>query len=204
LDIAYDEVIGFKLVDFTNVKNSRLYLRLASDHHNCWGGDCEASSKTMLAALTEWTSGYANKGADGGARNEAPSAVVPSGITQGSPSDMKLNPSATDLAFTMATTKDGPVVFSFKVEQFDKYSYRIFWPKVAAPSGVKVTVKNLLFRVNEVLRLDGSFGLLDKTVDGQGAANPVTLDATTTLILLMDNGPGKDSLAPSFSVFAAQ
>jgi len=204
LDVAYQEVMTFRLVDFANVKSSRLYLRLAVDNHNCWGGDCAASSQTMLNALTDWASSSSNQGANPDGRSEGPPAVVPSGVTTGSPSDVKLNPNATDLQFAMASTKDGPVVFSVKVEQFDKYSYRVFWPRVTAPVGAKLVVKNLLFKVNDILRLDGSFSQLDKTIDGQGPTSPVTLDATTTLILLMENGPGKDWIAPSFSVFTAQ
>jgi hypothetical protein len=209
IDVAYDEVMSFHLVDFTDAKKSRFYTRLAVDNHQCWGGDCAKSAQTMLDALTAWISAGASSASPAGPpRVSAPPVSVPKDVTASSPGtvfDASANSeSATELKFTMASPPQGAVVFAINIETLDKYSYRLFAPKVYAPAGMKVVVKNLLFDVNDTPRLDGSYSNLDMTVDGVGSTTPVLLDPNTTMVLLMDQGPGADRIAPTFGTFAAQ
>jgi hypothetical protein len=199
VDVAYEEIMTFHLVDFTNVKNSRLYTRLAVDNHQCWGGDCVASAGAMLDALTAWAAVGA-PAPDGPPRHDGPAAAIAADITQGAP-NKAVDDAATELSFTMATPGQGPVVFTIKIEKFDPYSYRLFLPSIRAPEGVTVSAKGLQFILNDGLLPDGSFALLDATVAGKGASTPVVLDPTTTMILLMDKGPGADHVAPSFVAF---
>jgi hypothetical protein len=137
------------------------------------------------------------------ARIEASALPVPKNVTP-SRRDMNLDPNATTLEFTMATLREGPVVLTINVEKLDQYSYRLFHPRLAAPLAAKIVAKELLFRVNDSLRPDGSFSLLDMSIDGAGPTRPVDLDTKTTLILLMDQGPGADRIAPSFRTFGVE
>src|SRR5262249_34020331 len=123
VDVAYDEIMSFHLVDFATPKNSRLYTRLAVDKHQCWAGDCVASSQAMLDAIPAWAS-TGPPAPQGTPRHDGPAVAIASNVRRGAPGDMKLNDGATELSFTMATPGQGPVVFSVRVETFDKYSYR--------------------------------------------------------------------------------
>ena len=40
-------------VNFANIPNSRLVLKLRNDQHNCWG-DCAANADEMQAAIEDW------------------------------------------------------------------------------------------------------------------------------------------------------
>jgi hypothetical protein len=207
VDVAFDEIMAFHLVDFANPKGSRLYTRLGVDKHYCWGGDCVASSNAMLEAITAWAaSGGAPQSSTAATptRSEGPTTAIPENLTKGSPADMTLNASATELKFAMTTATGGPVTFGVNVEKFDAYSYRLFFPKVYAPAGTIISVKELRFKLNDTLRPDGSFALLDKKVTGEGDAKPIVLDDKTTMILLLENGPAGDRIAPSFASFAVQ
>jgi hypothetical protein len=51
--IAADEAVKSGKVDFINIENSRLLLRLVPDKHCCWT-TCEASFAEMKDALTKW------------------------------------------------------------------------------------------------------------------------------------------------------
>ena len=55
---AHQAIIDGNKVDFDNVTNSRLVLRLTEDRHNC-GDDCDANGQKLLDALTLWQEGMA-------------------------------------------------------------------------------------------------------------------------------------------------
>ncbi|MCI0508135.1 MAG: LamG domain-containing protein [Gammaproteobacteria bacterium] len=50
---AFNAVVETRKIDINNPENSRLYLRLAQDSHNCWS-DCASNAVTMLAAIQGW------------------------------------------------------------------------------------------------------------------------------------------------------
>lgn len=203
LDVAYGDIISYSLVDLDNVNRSRLYNRLAIDQHNCWNGSCSASAGEMLSALQAWkTANAAAPYPDDPSRITVPPTVAPATMTS-TPVDLSLAANATEMSFTILNHARGPVVFSFKIEKFDATNYRIFWPTIVAPSGAKVTLKDLKFKVNGNLRADAAFSYLFREVNGQGATVPVILDSSITLILTLQNGPGADAIAPSFGMFVA-
>lgn len=47
-------ILDSSKVNFVAPERSRLFLRLASDNHNCWG-ECTENAATMKAAIEEWT-----------------------------------------------------------------------------------------------------------------------------------------------------
>lgn len=49
IDKAYEEVKT--KIDLNNTTNSRLYVRLNSEFHNCWSGTCTDDAAEMLAAI---------------------------------------------------------------------------------------------------------------------------------------------------------
>lgn len=51
---AHDVVVDGGKVNFSTPKASRLVDKLINQNHNCWGGDCVASSNEMLAAIEQW------------------------------------------------------------------------------------------------------------------------------------------------------
>jgi cytochrome c553 len=50
---AFNAVVETRKIDINNPANSRMYLRLAQDSHNCWS-DCAANAATMLTAIQGW------------------------------------------------------------------------------------------------------------------------------------------------------
>jgi len=202
LDLAYGEITSYALVDFGNITNSRFYRRLSVDQHNCWNGDCQASAQEMLAALQAWKA--ANEAApvpDDPTRTLGPVTAIPGAIAT-APADLSLSASATELKFTMDSGRN--VVFSIRVEKLDASTYRLFWPAILAPSGVKVNLKDLKFKMNGNLLTDVAFAYLNRQVTGQGAATPVVLDSFIVMTIAVQNGPGSDQLAPSFGAFTLQ
>jgi len=56
---AFNAVVENRKIDINNPPNSRLYLRLAQDSHNCWS-DCNSNADAMLAAIEAWKSAIIN------------------------------------------------------------------------------------------------------------------------------------------------
>jgi cytochrome c553 len=52
--VAHDAVIDSAKVNFSDMANSRLVLKLKDEHHNCWSGDCAADASSMLTQVTAW------------------------------------------------------------------------------------------------------------------------------------------------------
>lgn len=50
---AFDALVANRKIDISNPPNSRMYLRLAQDSHNCWS-NCASDAATMLAAIEGW------------------------------------------------------------------------------------------------------------------------------------------------------
>ncbi|WP_455207156.1 LamG domain-containing protein [Kaarinaea lacus] len=56
---AFNAVVETRKIDINNPVNSRIYLRLAQDSHNCWS-DCNSDAATMLAAIEAWKTAIIN------------------------------------------------------------------------------------------------------------------------------------------------
>jgi mono/diheme cytochrome c family protein len=56
---AFNAVVETRKIDINNPANSRLYLRLAQDSHNCWT-NCASNAATMLAAIEAWKTAIIN------------------------------------------------------------------------------------------------------------------------------------------------
>ncbi len=50
---AHNAVVDNYKIDFTNIPNSRMVLKLKNDKHNCWS-DCTANAAEMQTAITAW------------------------------------------------------------------------------------------------------------------------------------------------------
>ena len=50
---AHNAVTDNFKIDFTNIPNSRMVLKLRNDRHNCWS-DCSSNASEMQAAITAW------------------------------------------------------------------------------------------------------------------------------------------------------
>lgn len=50
---AHNAVIDNYKIDFTNIPNSRMVLKLKNDKHNCWS-DCSANAAEMQTAISAW------------------------------------------------------------------------------------------------------------------------------------------------------
>ena len=55
-DIAHAQILESRVVDFTNVANSRLVTRVRNDNHNCWTDNCQADADAIQAVLELWVS----------------------------------------------------------------------------------------------------------------------------------------------------
>ena len=51
---AHNAVIDNFKIDFTNIPNSRMVLKLKNDKHNCWSSDCNANANEMQSAIAAW------------------------------------------------------------------------------------------------------------------------------------------------------
>lgn len=52
-ETAFNSIIDNYKVDFNNIANSRMVLKLKGDRHNCWG-DCATNATEMQNQITEW------------------------------------------------------------------------------------------------------------------------------------------------------
>ena len=52
-ETAFNAIVDNYKIDFNNIANSRMVLKLKNDHHNCWG-DCSANATEMQNKITEW------------------------------------------------------------------------------------------------------------------------------------------------------
>ena len=50
---AHNAVVDNYKIDFTNIPNSRMVLKLKNDKHNCWS-DCATNANEMSTAITNW------------------------------------------------------------------------------------------------------------------------------------------------------
>ena len=53
LTVAFAALVDTRKIDINTPANSRMYLRLAQDSHNCWS-DCTSNAATMLTAIENW------------------------------------------------------------------------------------------------------------------------------------------------------
>lgn len=53
LTVAFNAIVDNRKIDINTPANSRVYLRLAQDSHNCWS-DCTSNAATMLSAIQAW------------------------------------------------------------------------------------------------------------------------------------------------------
>jgi hypothetical protein len=53
VEAAHNSLVDTFKVDFNNIPNSRMVLKLKNDRHNCWG-DCSSNASEMEAEITEW------------------------------------------------------------------------------------------------------------------------------------------------------
>jgi hypothetical protein len=54
IEVAHDQLRDGQLVNFSNVENSRMVLKLRQELHNCWSGSCESSATQMAQAIERW------------------------------------------------------------------------------------------------------------------------------------------------------
>jgi len=59
LTVAFNAVVDNRKIDINTPSNSRVYLRLAQDSHNCWT-DCTSNAASMLAAIEAWKTAIIN------------------------------------------------------------------------------------------------------------------------------------------------
>lgn len=52
-ETAFNAIVDNYKIDFNNIANSRMVLKLKNDHHNCWG-DCSSNATEMQNKITEW------------------------------------------------------------------------------------------------------------------------------------------------------
>lgn len=53
METAYHSLVDNFKIDFNNISNSRMVLKLRNERHNCWG-DCTANATEMENQITEW------------------------------------------------------------------------------------------------------------------------------------------------------
>ncbi|WP_455200359.1 LamG domain-containing protein, partial [Kaarinaea lacus] len=56
---AFNAVVENRKIDINNPANSRMYLRLAQDSHNCWSA-CNNDAAAMLSAIQAWNTAIIN------------------------------------------------------------------------------------------------------------------------------------------------
>jgi hypothetical protein len=82
------------------------------------------------------------------------------------------------------------------IKQFDQYSYQVQNLRIKSP-GTAVYVADVRIAINGAIRSnDVTFSLVDTIVPTNTTGTSISPSA---MIMLMDNGPGKDQLAMSFA-----
>ena len=53
VNIAYTSLVTGYQIDYNDIANSNIVLKLRDDHHNCWG-DCDSNADEMINQIDEW------------------------------------------------------------------------------------------------------------------------------------------------------
>jgi hypothetical protein len=60
VDVNLAHEYALTRVNFRDLENSKLVVRIGIDRHNCFGGDCAKANKEMMAAVTAWRNAIAD------------------------------------------------------------------------------------------------------------------------------------------------
>jgi hypothetical protein len=197
---SHDLLIETAKVDFADPANSRLYLRLSVDSHNCFfGGDCTKSAEKMLDGIQEWAK-YAQLRQE--ISVQTAEFLVPAGLSASVDT-----PVSFELKELLSTTQS--VLLAGNLRQFDPETYVLQGLSLrvvgsGAPNeatALAVQMKGLQFLVNsKVDPTANTFALFDEQIlAGSTAArvsrNPI---ATPAVLIPVSRGPGVDRIAIGF------
>ena len=148
-EIAHDALIQQYKVNFTNLPSSRIVAKLRDESHNCWS-NCQQNAQEMLAGVEKWHAAIVASNPGGG----APEDPVPEGLATSSSRTLKLElGQQTEVSLTFDVSgilKQPGISFVVNVEEYDEYSYKFSNPRIVAPNGVMVKVKNIKLHLNGV------------------------------------------------------
>jgi hypothetical protein len=180
-------------VSFAQFDQSRMVQRTMDGH--C-GSDCSTDGAEMADAIRIWwEEGEALEtgGLISGDKVDTPPQTIPAVLPTGT--------AYVSLVWDLASVSPSlaGVKFQIEIQQFDGESYRVRNPKLTT-AGFTVEVSDLRMLMN---------GLLDQTATSyQGLhvtvpQNTIRTLSASPMLLIMDKGPGQDTLAISFAILKA-
>jgi hypothetical protein len=190
-------------VSFVNPATSRMVTQLAANQHNCWG-DCSANSQELAAAIQKWIALEQGPGGPD-TRIKLIAQLIPASI----PSQATLPAANQWLTLTFPLDIQGlsGATFTIEIQEFllappaaGSENYRVRNPRLnglPAPA----TVKSLRLLINGLYRPnEADYNVIDATVPPPGALLVGTPTAASEMFIVKDQGPGTDTIQPSFEI----
>lgn len=169
-EIAHDALIQQYKVNFSNLPSSRIVAKLRDEGHNCWS-NCQQNAQEMLAGVEKW---YAAIQASNGGGSADPVLV---GLATGSSRTLKLElgqENLVSLTFDLSGILKQPgISFVVNVEEYDEYSIKFSSPRIEAPAGVRLKVKNIKLHLNGIyIPKYAAFSYIDTISSGDNPLAP--------------------------------
>ncbi len=218
---AHDALISQNKVDFNNIASSRMVQRLAVDNHNCWG-NCAANATEMQTAIANWkammtpvtppptssstaTSSGTSTGTGTGTTTNTQTNTPPvrmNSIAMPVPANIPLGPTNyVTISWTLDSANDSitpnlvGATFSFDIQRFDDFSYRVRNPRILTTTSA-ISLSDIRLAVNGVIRPnDATYTLVTATAN---AGTTATVLSPAAMVVLFDKGPAMDQLMVSF------
>jgi len=202
-------------VNLDHPDQSRIVERLRRDFHNCWS-NCNNNSSDMENAVIQWRALLDAAAAPttpstpapppsppGTARKVTVSLLVPSITPQSSGTaagdfttmEWSLNNSSDTI-----TPELPNAVFRVDIQEFDAYTFRLRNPRIVT-TGTAIYVRDLRVAINgTIYASDNAYTTIAQRVP---TGTSGTVLSANPMVMLFDDGRGRDSLALSFELLQA-
>ncbi len=171
-EIAHDALIQQYKVNFTNLPSSRIVAKLRDEGHNCWS-NCQQNALEMLAGVEKWHAAIQASNPGGGGSTDP----VLVGLATSSSRTLKLElgqENQVSLTFDLSGILKQPgISFVVNVEEYDEYSIKFTNPRIEAPAGVRLKVKNIKLHLNGIyIPQYAAFSYIDTISSGDNPLAP--------------------------------
>ena len=158
LNVAYNSLVTDYQIDFNDIGNSTIVLKLRDDHHHCWG-ECDSNANEIVEQIDEWKKTVVSKISQTSNTTEINSTeeadlgtitIMASSISLTPP---MINETENGINYiispkisaseSLTSSDDGLAILEFRVSESDYYKVYMY---VDAP---EETSNNIFFKLSE-------------------------------------------------------
>jgi hypothetical protein len=163
---SFNEIVNSQHVDLKKNENSRIYLRLFSDGHNCWS-DCKNNAKELLRQIRVWSQGLKeNEAKEPGLRTQNIQLIDVLSKSP-TPQDAALVYALVEFDLSSILEETGARL-TIEVRKFDEFSYEFKNPQISTRKS-HLIVKSLRILVEDEVNAKAStYAVVDEYFDSPG------------------------------------